>query len=169
PVVGAQFGEHVLVRDGQVHHRVVAAVVEVQRAVGAAHHAAGEHDVRHVHVVGLGDPAVGPGREEHRDARHLYPPRVVVVVQGHAEDVRVTVHCGPYAVEQVEPAVLRAYRWRAGAYLVGERARPPAGLDHRLVADVPPARPEVVGVPEPDLPEDAPGVAGQRVVGPEQP
>src|SRR5690349_22679691 len=46
---------------------VVASVVDEQRPVFAAQHRAREHHVGHVHVVGLGDAAVGRRWEQDRD------------------------------------------------------------------------------------------------------
>src|SRR5450755_1389909 len=63
----AQLGEHVLVGESDIHDCVVTGVVDDHAAVVAAKHAAREHDVGDVHVVGVGDTAVGAGREKYRD------------------------------------------------------------------------------------------------------
>lgn len=72
----AERDEDVLVGHADVHDRIIAAVVDDDAAIVAAHRSAGEHDLRHMSVGALLDAAVSPRREQYRDARHLDPRRV---------------------------------------------------------------------------------------------
>jgi hypothetical protein len=51
-------------------------------------------------------------------------PRILQIMQRHAEDVGITVHRGAHAVEDAEPAMAGPEGRGPGADLVGEGRRP---------------------------------------------
>src|ERR1019366_8448721 len=71
----AQRDEHVFVGHAYVHNCIIAAVVDEDAAIVAAHGSACEHGLRHMGVGSILDAAVSPGREQDGDARHRDPRR----------------------------------------------------------------------------------------------
>ena len=95
--------------EADVEDGVVAGVVDDERAVGAAEHPAGEHD-----VAGRARSASSATRQSAADGNSTgmldMRTRAGIVRSWRAtpEHVRVAVHRGPHAVEQVQPAVAGA-------------------------------------------------------------
>ncbi len=164
----AERDEHVLVGHAHVHDRIIAAVVDEDAAIVAAHDPAGEHDLRHMDVGGVLDAAVSPGREQDGDARHLDPRWVREVVQRYAEHVGVAVHGGAHPVEHAEPALGGPEGRRARTDLVREGARARVGPHDGLRPDLPPIGLDRARPAELDLRVDAPDVAARDVIGSEQ-
>ena len=101
--------------------RIIAAVVDEDAAMVAAHDPAGEHDLRHMDVGGVLDAAVSPGREQDGDGS-TNCAGFAEVVQRYAEHVGVAVHGGAHPVEHAEPALGGPEGRRARGPILSEKA-----------------------------------------------